>query len=73
MAEPLLLTVDSACERLQVGRSLMYALLLQGAVRSVKVGRRRLIPVAALEEYVTELIKGQADGEPRRVEIEAEA
>ena len=27
----------------------------------------------SLEEYVTELIKGQADGEPRRVEIEAEA
>ncbi len=53
--EPLLLTPEAAAERLTIGRSQMYELLKTGAVASVKIGRLRRIPVAALEEYVSSL------------------
>lgn len=55
MSEKLLLTVDQAAERLSIGRSLFYARLLRGDVRSIKVGRRRLVPAAALDEFVKRL------------------
>lgn len=51
----LLLTPENAAERLAIGRSQMYELLRTGAVASVKIGRLRRIPAAALEEYVTAL------------------
>lgn len=42
-------------ERLSVGRSTAFALVASGQLRSVRIGRRRLVPVAALDEYVAEL------------------
>ena len=51
----LLLSVDEAAQRLSVGRSLLYGRLLRGELVSVKVGRRRLVPVAALEDFVRQL------------------
>lgn len=71
MVEPLLLTVESACERLQLSRSRMYLLLASGEIDSVHVGGRRMIIPDALAAYVAKLIEEQSDGEPRRVEIEA--
>jgi excisionase family DNA binding protein len=55
MNEKLLLTVDQAAERLSVGRSLLYTRLLRGDLRSVKVGRRRLVPAAALDQFIEQL------------------
>lgn len=55
-AEPrLLLTVEEAAERLRIGRSLMYRLVLSGAVESVHVGRLRRIPAECLDEHVARL------------------
>ena len=51
----LLLRVEEAAERLGIGRSLMYHLIVTGAVESVPVGRLRRIPCEALEEYVSRL------------------
>jgi hypothetical protein len=39
----------------------MYELLASGAVKSVKIGVLRRVPVAALEEYVATLIE-QTEG-----------
>ena len=46
-------SVDDAAAMLGVGRSTMYELLETGCVRSVKVGRRRLVPIAALDDFLT--------------------
>ncbi|MEO6627404.1 MAG: helix-turn-helix domain-containing protein [Aquihabitans sp.] len=49
----LLLTIEEAAEQLQVGRCTMQALLLSGEVQSLKIGRLRRVPPAALEDYIT--------------------
>lgn len=47
--------VDEAAEALRLSRSTLYELIRSGRLRSVKSGRRRLVPVAALAEYVAGL------------------
>jgi len=44
--------VDEAAEALRLSRSAVYELIRSGQLRSVKMGRRRLVPVEALAEYV---------------------
>ena len=51
----LLLRVDEAGRRLNLGRTVMYELIRSGRLRSVKVGKRRLIPTSALVEFVDQL------------------
>ena len=52
---PLLLNVDEAAQALRLSRSLLYELIRSGQLRTVKAGRRRLVPVSALAEYVASL------------------
>jgi excisionase family DNA binding protein len=47
--------VDEAATALRLSRSLIYELIRSGRLRSVKQGRRRLVPVSALDEYVASL------------------
>lgn len=47
--------VDEAADALRLSRSALYELIRSGRLRSVKSGRRRLVPVAALAEYVASL------------------
>lgn len=47
--------IPDACEILGVGRSMVFELIKSGELRSVKVGRRRLISSEALEEYIRSL------------------
>jgi excisionase family DNA binding protein len=49
---PVLLTVEEAAEALALGRTKVYELLDAGALRSIKIGRARRIPVEALHEFV---------------------
>lgn len=53
MADEILLSVKEAARRLAICRSLLYRLMLEGQVLSVKIGRSRRIPLYALEEFVT--------------------
>ena len=55
----LLLRVDEAGRQLNLGRTVMYELIRSGQLRSVKVGKLRLIPRSALVEFV-ETIGGAA-------------
>jgi excisionase family DNA binding protein len=50
-----LLGMKDVQERLSIGRSTAFVLVASGQLRSVRIGRRRLVPVAALDEYVAEL------------------
>ncbi len=47
-----LVSVDEAARALGIGRSALYSELAAGRLRSLKVGRRRLVPSGALVEYV---------------------
>ncbi|WP_308296027.1 helix-turn-helix domain-containing protein [Streptomyces sp. ISL-96] len=49
----LALTVEEAARRISVGRTTMYALIRDGAVQTVPIGRLRRVPVQALSDYLT--------------------
>ncbi len=49
--EKLLLSIPEAAALLGVSRSTLYLLIASGAIRTKLLGRRRLIPRAALEAY----------------------
>jgi excisionase family DNA binding protein len=51
----LLLRVDEAGRQLNLGRTVMYELIRSGRLRSVKVGKLRLIPTSAQVEVVDQL------------------
>ncbi|GAA4942910.1 hypothetical protein GCM10023224_26830 [Streptomonospora halophila] len=51
----LVLTVDEAAARLRVSRWTLYNLIRSGRLRTVKIGRRRLVPVNALAECIDAL------------------
>ena len=50
-----LLSVIETARELGISRSLAYELLASGALRSAKIGRRRLIPHEAVEEFIAGL------------------
>jgi excisionase family DNA binding protein len=61
MTEPALYRVPEAMVRLSLSRSVMYELLRCGRLRSVHEGRTRLIPAAAIAEYIALLEREAAD------------
>lgn len=48
----ILLTVEEAADRLSLGRTSVFALVKNGEIRSVKVGKARRIVAASLHDYV---------------------
>lgn len=50
-----LLSVDEAARALGIGRSALYnGPIARGELRTVKVGRRRLVPASAIATYISE-------------------
>ncbi|MGC3861226.1 helix-turn-helix domain-containing protein [Micromonospora chersina] len=47
--------MDEASRLLNVGRSTAYDLIRTGRLRSIKIGRRRLVPRDALEALLVNL------------------
>jgi excisionase family DNA binding protein len=52
--QPLAVSPRKAAAYLDVGHDAIYRLIGQGRLRSVKLGRRRLIPVAELERFLAD-------------------
>ena len=50
---PLVLTVTDLMDALGLGRGTIYAYLRSGQIRSVKVGRKILIPKDALLDFLS--------------------
>jgi excisionase family DNA binding protein len=46
------ISVDQAMEALGISHGKIWDLIAKGELRTVKAGRRRLVPVAALDEFV---------------------
>jgi excisionase family DNA binding protein len=50
--QPLLVTVRQAVPIIGIGRDALYRLVAEGKIRSVQIGRKRLIPRAELAAFV---------------------
>lgn len=53
--EAKLLSISDTAKVLGVGRSKLYALINEGSLETVTVGRRRLVVVASIERFVERL------------------
>lgn len=58
--EKLLLSPEEAAEVLGVTRSTIYDLMRMRILASVKIGRRRLVPVRACREMVDRMVEESA-------------
>ena len=47
--------VDEAAELLSIGRTMVFQLIAEGRLGSLKIGNRRLIPRQDLEAFIAEL------------------
>ena len=56
---PVLYRVEEAAEAMRLSRSAVYELIRSEQLRTVKIGRRRLVPIAALAECVA-MLAGEA-------------
>jgi len=56
----MLLTVEEVAEAMSLGRTYVYELVMRREFRSIKLGRKRRIPVATLEEFVARPLSGEA-------------
>jgi excisionase family DNA binding protein len=57
----LLLSVAQAAKRLNLGPSKVYELIASGRLRSVRIGRRRLVPAGAVVELIASSLSGRGD------------
>jgi excisionase family DNA binding protein len=51
-SKPLMVTIDRASQLAAVGRNTIYKCIANGSLKSVRVGRRRLINLASLERML---------------------
>lgn len=56
--EPLLVSVDEAARMLGVSRRTVIKLINDGTLRSLKIGRRRLVLMVAVRELIAERLAG---------------
>jgi excisionase family DNA binding protein len=59
----LLISVEQAATILGIGRTGTFELVMNHAITSVKIGRRRLVVRSSLEEFVQRLIASQSPEE----------
>ncbi len=59
-----LLTVDEAAKRLALGRTMVYELIANGTLQSLKIGRARRIPASSLDRWVMQQIEDNVENSP---------
>jgi excisionase family DNA binding protein len=52
----MLLTVSEACDRLRISRWMLYRLIQRRQLETIKIGSRRLVPVAGITALVEQLV-----------------
>ena len=58
--DALLLTVAQVCELTNLGETTVYALIASCELRSMKVGRRRLVPRQDLDGWIASRVVGRS-------------
>lgn len=71
--EQLLLTAEEAAKALSVGRTTLYALIKEGKLRSVHIGRSCRLTRAELVRYVERLDRPASEPTPLRPRRRAES
>ena len=51
---PLAHRIEDACNRLGIGRTMLYELIKAGELRTIKIGTRTLIPEADLQKVIAD-------------------
>ena len=51
---PLAHRIPDACNRLGIGRSMLYELIKAGELRTIKIGTRTLVPEADLQKVIAD-------------------
>jgi excisionase family DNA binding protein len=54
---PRLLAIKQVIYELGISRTALYELIAEGKLKTVKIGRRRLVPIEAIEELIAGLGK----------------
>jgi excisionase family DNA binding protein len=57
-SNPISVTIIEACKLFGISRSYLYQVMARGDVRSVKIGRRRVIFVDSLRSWLQSLSSG---------------
>lgn len=60
---PRLIAIKQAIYEIGIGRTTIYELIKDGKLKTVKIGRRRLVPSEAIEELIVSLRNGGEHGE----------
>ncbi len=55
-----LISIAETCERTGLGRTKVSELLLRGAIKSLTIGRRRLVSSASLDRYIDDAFAAAA-------------
>jgi excisionase family DNA binding protein len=53
--ERVVLTVAEACDVLRISRWMLYRLIHSRRLETIKIGRRRFVPAAAVQELIDRL------------------
>lgn len=53
-------TAEEAAEQLGIGRTVMFRLIRNGDIASVRIGRLRRVPASAIQDYAARLVSDTA-------------
>ncbi|MEI9979374.1 MAG: helix-turn-helix domain-containing protein [Edaphobacter sp.] len=63
LSDRITVSVEEAMTALGIGRTMMYELINDETIASITVGKKRLIIVASIYEWLTDQLNYQASGE----------
>ena len=49
------MSVDETMASLSIGRTMVYELIRNNAIRTIKIGKKRLVIVSSIHEYISDL------------------
>jgi excisionase family DNA binding protein len=54
-----LITVQDTAAMLSIGRTAAWELVRKHKIKSIKIGRTRRVPIAAIQEYIAQLLEDE--------------
>ena len=59
-SKPILMSVVEVAQMLSIGRTAAWELVRNQKIKSVKIGRTRRVPIAAIQDYIERLLEEDA-------------
>ncbi len=54
-SQQITMSVDETMAALSIGRTMVYELIRDNAIRTVKIGKKRLVIVSSIHDYIRDL------------------